>query len=70
MGSFTCAKDCPGRSATCHGTCEKYLREVEANTTERTARRKASRSRADIESYKARLKLTPGGRNGKGRGAR
>lgn len=58
MGKFTCAKACPDRSATCHSTCEKYRQEVKANETERNARRAVSKSRIDIEGYKARLKLT------------
>lgn len=26
-----CTKDCPDRSGTCHGSCQKYLEFVEAN---------------------------------------
>lgn len=38
--TFTCARDCPGRSATCHSTCEKYLREKENYSKEKEAKRR------------------------------
>lgn len=36
----TCQKDCPDRSITCHGTCEKYLATVEENKKLRDERSK------------------------------
>ena len=30
-----CKRDCPNRTATCHGTCKRYADYVKANTAKR-----------------------------------
>ena len=55
--SWICPRDCPGRSATCHGECESYLSAYAENRVRNRKRRMESESKHLLsESYRKNLK--------------
>ncbi len=49
---YPCTKDCPERSGTCHGTCERYLKARAENEKIRLAIRGIEKGLDDYTNYR------------------
>ena len=63
MKKAPCVRDCPGRTMTCHDTCEKYLAWREQSREERNAlARDTAMGKAVEDLHAASIKRTKRGR--------